>query len=206
MAISFVVLVILLSFRNEPNKMQEMARYDSYVRWTAAPSSIAWGRRHRSLPPSSALSAPSASCNVGQSRPPLRLLLFPPLPWLLLSSLSSLLLLRMLFPFEAEASTAVVIPSATPAYPAPPNQNGGRRWLLAHASMVLVHIFVVTLTPPPSLSSLPSFSSSSSFLQSLSPPPPVTVAAVDVHVDLHNHPPQQPLARDCRFHRPFPRV
>ena len=175
MAISFVVLVILLSFRNEPNKMQEMARYDSYVRWTAAPSSIAWGRRHRSLPPSSALSAPSASCNVGQSRPPLRLLLFPPLPWLLLSSLLLLLLLRMLFPFEAEASTAVVIPSATAAYPAPPNQNGRRRWLLAHASMATVHIFVVTLMPPLLMWLLPSFSSLLLFLQSLSPPLTMTL-------------------------------
>ena len=112
----------------------------------------------------------------------------------------------MPFPLEAKAFTAVVVPSATAAYPARPNQNGGRRWLLAHASMAMVHISVVTLMPPLLLSLSPSFSSSSSFLQSLSPPPPVTIAAVDVHVDLYNHPPLQPLAHDHQFHRPSPRV
>ena len=141
-----------------------------------------------------------------QSRPPSQLWLFPPLSWLLLSSSSLLLLLWMSFPFEAKASTTIVVLSATATYPAPPNQNGRSRWLLAHASMVTVHIFVVTLTPPPLMSSLPSFSSLSSFLQSLSSPPPVTVATVDVHVDFHNHPPKQPLARDRQFHRPPPRV
>ena len=138
--------------------------------------------------------------------PPSQLLLFLPLPWLLLSSSSLLLLLWMPFPLEAEAPIAVVVPRATAAYPAPPNQNGGHCWLLAHASMATVHIFVVTLMPPPLLSLLPSFSSFSSFLQSLSPPPPVTTAAVGVHVDLHNHPPQQPLARDRQCHCPPPCV
>ena len=109
---------------------------------------------------------------------------------LLLSSSLLLLLLQMPFPLEAKASTAVIVPSVTAAYPAPPNQNGGRRWLLAHTSMATVHIFVVTLMPPPSLSLLPLFSSLTLFLQSLSPPLPVTIAAVDVHVNLHDHPPQ----------------
>ena len=136
----------------------------------------------------------------------LAMLLFLPLPQLLLSSSLLLLLLRMPFPLEAKAPTAIVVPHATAAYPAPPNQNGGRCWLLAHASMATVHIFAVTLMPPPllSLSLSPSFSSLLSFLQSLSPPPPVTAAAVGVHVNLHDHPPQQPLARDRQCHCPPP--
>ena len=42
--------------------MQEMARYDSYARWTATPSSIAWGRRRRLLPLSLALSVRIVQC------------------------------------------------------------------------------------------------------------------------------------------------
>ena len=72
--------------------------------------------------------------------------------------------------------------------------------------MATVHIFGVTLMSPPLLLLSPLFSSSFLFLQSLSPPSPITVATVDVHVNLHDPPPQQPLARDCRFHRPPPRV
>ena len=226
-SISFVALVTLVSYGNEPNKMTDLIIFmsgnllilliaptpshgrkwlamirDTCAGWprpAASPRAADVDRCHRHCccPPrlhramttaTLAIAAVSAVASVAPS-----------------SSLL-LLLLWMPFPLEAEASTAVFVPSMTAAYPAPRNQNGGRRWLLAHTSMAMVHIFVLTLTPPPLLSSSPLFSSLSWFLQSSSPPPPVTVAAVDVHVDLHNHPLQQPLARDRRFHRPPPRV
>ena len=40
----------------------------------------------------------------------------------------------------------------------------------------------------------------------MSPLPPVTVATVDIHIGLHDHPLQQPLARDRQLHRPPPCV
>ena len=75
---------------------------------------------------------------------------------------------------------------------------------MAHASMGTVHIFVVTLTLPLSLSLLHSLSSLSSFLQSLSPPLPIPAAAVDVRVDLRNYPLQQSFACDHQYCCPPP--
>ncbi len=184
---------------------QKMAHYDlGCACWEAAPSSIAQGCRRRSSSPLSSLSTPSASCDnnngVSSCRGRPAIAAVPAVAAVAPVLLLLLLLLRMPFPLEAEAPTAVVVPRATAAYPAPPNQNGRRCWLLAHTSMAMVHIFVITLMPPPPLLLLPLFSSLSSFLQSLSPPPPVTAAIVGVHVDLHDHPPQQPLTCDCQCH------
>ena len=157
MAISFVALVTLVSYRNEPKKMtliccavliveksrnhinplvncphacprQEMGRRDSGCScWVAMPISIAWtanvDRRRRCR-----LVRPVRMVQRRQGffppQPPSRVLLFPPLPWLLLSSSLLLLLLWMPFPLEAEApAAAVIIPRAIAAYPAPPEQE-----------------------------------------------------------------------------------
>ena len=87
---------------------------------------------------------------------PSQLLLFLPLPRLLLSSLLSLLLLRMPFPLEPEAPTAVVVPSVTAAYPPPKpewwtplalgpsiHSDGAHLCRHPHATPVVIVIFFV---------------------------------------------------------------
>jgi hypothetical protein len=178
MAISFVALVTLVSYGNEPNKMTDLIIFMSgnllILSIAPMPShgrkwpALIRDTRAGWLRPAASPGATKVDCHhrrchclprshCAKIAATLVMLLFPLLPRLLLSSSSSLLLLWMPFPLKAEASTAVVVPSATVTYPAPLNQNGGRRWLLAQASMAKVHIFVVTLMPPSLLSSSPSF-------------------------------------------------